>query len=275
MNILVILLSLGALFLFISAFLRGIERKTIFFQLKDIEATPEYFGLPFEDIYINAADKTKLHGWFIPNPQSSLVLLFFHGNGGNISHRLHKVSQLYQLGVSLFLLDYRGYGNSCGKPSVSGIYKDAEAALGYLLSEKKVELSSLVLYGESLGTALAVKLASCYKTGGLILDGAFSCGRDMAKIIFPYLPSCCIPDIFNSLKIIKLVRQPKLFIHSKVDEIVPFRLAEKLYRKAEEPKEFSTLIGGHNTFYIDSLTQYLSAIKAFLAKVQDKKDNNG
>ncbi len=270
MNVLTIGIILAVFFLLLFLFLKSLEKKTIFFQVKGVQVNPDYFGLPFQDIYFSAADKTKLNGWYILNQKRNLNLLFLHGNGGNISHRLHKVSQLHQLGVSVFLIDYRGYGNSQGKPSVAGIYKDAEAALKFLTEDKKVALNNLVLYGESLGTTLAVNLASRYRVGGLILDGAFSCGQDMAKIVFPYLPSFFIPDIFKSSKDITKVKSRKLFIHSCSDEIVPIHLAKKLYQKADRPKEFVELIGGHNTFHLDCPDKYLESIDSFLVQIENK-----
>ncbi len=243
----------------------------MFFQVKEIEAAPDYFGLPFEDVYLETSDKLKINAWFIPSPAGRFTLLFLHGNGGNISHRLHKIAQLHSLGVNIFLVDYRGYGRSQGVPSVKGVYQDAQAAFNFLTTEKKIRPGSVVLYGESLGSAPAVRLASENKAGGLILDGGFSCGRDMAKIFFPYIPSCFMPDAFNNLKYISQVKVPKLFIHSKADEIVPVKLARKLYSKAGEPKEFVWLLGGHNTSYIDSLDKYLSSISSFINKIEKEK----
>ncbi len=260
-------LCLLIIFTLLFVFLRALQRKSIFFPVKNVEITPEYFGLSFEEAHPETADNLRLNSWFIPSQVTPLTLLFFHGNGGNISHRLHKVSQLHNLGVSVFLIDYRGYGRSQGRPSVAGLYKDTKAALAFLIRKKKIKPQQIVLYGESLGTALAVSLAAGNNLGGLILEGAFSCGRDMAKIVFPYLPACFIPNIFRSLKDITKVKQPKLFIHSKADEIVPIRLAKKLYQRAPEPKDFLELVGGHNTAYIDSSDKYLKAIKAFLSNI--------
>lgn len=270
MNLLVLFLALAAIFLFVFLFLKRLEKKSIFFPVKNVEIAPDYFNLPFEDIYLEASDQTKLNAWFIPGSKAELTLLFFHGNGGNISHRLHKISQLHNLGPNIFLLDYRGYGRSQKEPSVAGVYKDAQAALDFLVSGKKINPLRIIAYGESLGSALAVKLLADNKLGGLILEGAFSSGRDMAKVIFPCLPSWLIPDVFNNLKKIPQARGPKLFIHSKADEIVPIRLAKRLYQEASQPKEFIQIVGGHTTSYVDSSSEYLNAVGSFLAKVELK-----
>lgn len=271
MALLGVILGLGIFFGFLFFFIKSLEQKSVFFQVKGIQVAPDYFQLPFEDIFLKTTDKVKINGWFIPNSDSQEVLLFFHGNGGNISHRLHKISCLHQLGVSIFLIDYRGYGNSSGRASVPGIYKDASAALDFLLKEKKYKPGQIFLYGESLGSAPAIDLASLDSLAGLILDGAFSCGQDMAKLIFPYLPRIFIPNILNNLKAIGRVKLPKLFLHSRTDEIVPFSLSQSLYRQAANPKEFVELIGGHNTSYIDSQDKYLQAIGNFFSQVKNKE----
>ncbi len=264
-------LFLIVVFFLFFLFMKFFQKNNIFFPVAELAATPKYFNLAYKDIYLETEDKVKLNGWFIPYNDAHLTLLFFHGNGGNISHRLHKVSQLQKLCLNIFLIDYRGYGKSQGKPSVSGIYKDAQAWLDYLTNEKKIKANNIVLYGESLGTSLAVHLAANHKVGGVILEGAFSSGRDMAKIIYPFIPGIFLPNIFkNSEQIIK-VKEPKLFIHSKVDEIVPLALARKLYNLAPEPKEFIEIIGGHNTAYIDAEEEYLASLVDFLQKINKNK----
>lgn len=274
-QLLIFFLFLLLIFLFFFLFFKLSQNKQIFFPVENIETTPEDFDLPFKDLYIKTVDGLKLNGWFIPDEESSLTLLFLHGNGGNISHRLDKVSQLHQLGLNIFIVDYRGYGKSQGAPSVSGVYKDAQASLDYLVDEKEISSEKIVVYGESLGSALAVGLASGNEVGGIILEGVFSSGKDMAKLIYPYLPSFLLPNIFEVSKDIEKVDEPKLFIHSKVDEIVPIRLAKKLYKKASKPKEFIEVIGGHNTSYIDANDSYLSGIKSFLEKIKNNDYKQG
>lgn len=256
-------------------FTKILQKNSIFFPVDNIASTPQDFNLPFEDIYFETEDGLKLNGWFISNDNASFTLLFFHGNGGNISHRLHKISQLQKLGLNIFLIDYRGYGRSQGSPSVAGIYEDAKASLNYLIEEKKIKPDNIILYGESLGTSLAVKLAATNKLGGVVLEGAFSSGQDMAKIIYPFIPRVFLPNIFKSSDQIIEVKEPKLFIHSKVDEIVPINLAKKLYQLSPEPKQFVEIIGGHNTAYIDAQEKYLDSLANFVQKIRNKKKGEG
>ncbi|MCF7870940.1 MAG: alpha/beta hydrolase [Candidatus Omnitrophica bacterium] len=270
MKVLKFFLALSALVTFtLFLFVKFSQNNQIFFPVEAIEATPEDFGLSFEDVSIKSADNLKLNGWFIPNQPDSYVLLFLHGNGGNISHRLHKLGLLYELGLTIFIIDYRGYGRSQGSPDAAGIYRDAQASLNYLIDKKNIKADRIIVYGESLGSALAVNLAAHNRVGGIVLEGAFSSGKDMAKIIYPYFPSFVLPNIFESLKDIEKVNEPKLFIHSQADEIVPIGLAKKLYKKALEPKEFIEIIGGHNIAYLDGKDKYLSALDSFIEKIKD------
>ncbi|MCF7917052.1 MAG: alpha/beta hydrolase [Candidatus Omnitrophica bacterium] len=271
MSFLKFFLLLSVIFLGFFFFTKILQKNNIFFPVDEIGATPKDFNLSFQDIYFKTEDGIKLNGWFVPNKNAYFTLLFFHGNGGNISHRLHKISQLQKLGLNIFLIDYRGYGRSQGKPSVSGVYKDAQASLDYLIKEKNIKPDNIILYGESLGTNLAIELAASNKVGGLILEGAFSSGLDMAKTIYPFIPRIFLPDIFRSSEQIVKVEEPKLFIHSQVDEIVPISLARKLYQLAPEPKQFLEIIGGHNTAYIDAEEKYLASIDDFIQKIKNQK----
>ncbi|MCF7887170.1 MAG: alpha/beta hydrolase [Candidatus Omnitrophica bacterium] len=264
-------LFLALIFIVFFLFLKVFQKNNIFFPVEKIAAEPTDFNLDFKDIYFQTADGIKLNGWFIPHSQASFTLLFFHGNGGNISHRLHKLSQLHRLKLNIFIIDYRGYGGSQGNPSVAGIYKDAEASLDYLISKKNIKADKIILYGESLGTSLAIKLALTNKLGGLILEGAFSSGRDVAKIIYPFIPKLFLPDIFKNSSQIGKVNESKLFIHSQVDEIIPIRLARKLYNLAPQPKKFVEIIGGHNTAYIDAEAEYLLSLENFIKTIQNNQ----
>lgn len=248
-------------------YVKYIEKRSIFFPSADIELTPAYINLAFEDIYIDTQDGVKINGWFIPCDTAKYTLFFLHGNGGNISHRLEKISLLNKTGLNVFIVDYRGYGRSPGKPSEKGIYRDAQASYDYLINRRKINPENIIVYGESLGTAAAINLASKVKLKALIVEGAFSSGRDMAKRIFPLLPGFLFSDSFNSLKKIKKVTAPKLFLHSRNDEIVPFVLSKKLFDCASDPKQFGELLGGHNTAFLDSQDKYLSAIAVFVKQL--------
>ena len=249
---------------FLIAYVKYMELRGIFFPSREIGTTPAAVELSFEDVYVKASDGEMLHGWFIPNSAAHFTLLFFHGNAGNIGHRIEKIAMLREIGLNVFIIDYRGYGKSTGNPSERGLYRDADAAYDYLVSERKIIPGKIILYGESIGSAVAVDLASRHPVGGVILEGGFSSGRDIAGRIYPFIPPFLVSDIFNSSKKITKIQTPKLFLHSKQDEVVPFVLAKKLFDAAALPKTLVELQGGHNTSFIDSSRTYLSAIFSFV-----------
>ena len=249
---------------FIIGYVKYIEKKGIFYPIKEIEYTPLQAGFQYEDIYFTAADGVRLNGWFIPYENSRGTLLFAHGNAGNISHRLEKITFLRRSRLDIFIIDYRGYGRSAGTPSEKGLYLDVRGGYDYLVKQRGISPDKIILYGESIGAAVVIHLAARQKVGALIAESAFSCGRDMAKTIYPFLPAWFFSDSFDCLSRIREVSAPKLFIHSKNDEIVPYRLARKLYEAAAEPKQFAELTGGHNTAYRDAEEKYTSSVVSFV-----------
>lgn len=234
----------------IITYVRYIERKTIFFPSKEIEYTPKELGLEFEEIFFKTKDNLELWGWFLPAQNAQYTVLFCHGNAGNISHRIEKLRFFHDLGLNIFIFDYRGYGKSKGKPSEKGLYRDAKAAYDYLLSRNS-KVDQIIGYGESLGTAVIIDLASNEKLYCLIIDSAISSAKDMAKIIYPFLPYWIISTKLDSLNKVKTIKIPKLFIHSVNDEIVPYKLGRKLFTAASEPKEFLEIHGGHNSNFFE------------------------
>ena len=239
----------------------------VFYPISQMDATPEDWGLEYEDIALQAADGARLHGWFVPRADSERVLLFFHGNAGNISHRGDSVAIFHQLGLNVFIIDYRGYGKSEGKPSEIGLYEDARSAWRYLTETKKYHKDNIVVFGRSLGGIVATNLASEYQPGALILESTFSSAKDMASEIFP-LMSYFVPMRFefNCVERVQHVSSPVLVLHSPDDEIIPYRLGEKVYQTANEPKSFVKLKGSHNTGFMSSQPDYQEAIKKFLIK---------
>lgn len=254
------------LIVFLVLYIRLIEKWNTFFPSKRLELTPEIVDLPFEDVYLTTQDGICLNGWFIPNRDTDYTLFFLHGNAGNIGDRVEKLKLLYELGVNLFIIDYRGYGKSEGKPSEKGLYLDAKTGYSYLVEEKKIDSKNIILYGESLGCAVAIDLAVKEEIGGVILEGAFPSIKEMGRVVYPFLPSIFFSKRFDSLSKISKIKAPVLFIHSKEDEIVPIRLAKKLYDNTISKKKFVELKGGHNTCFFDSRGLYLTSMRYFLGE---------
>jgi len=239
----------------------------IFFPDREIVETPQAWGLEYENVILDTKDNLQLHGWFIPNQESKHTLLFFHGNAGNISHRGESVRIFHRLGLNVLIFDYRGYGKSQGKPGEQGMYQDANAAWSYLTQIKGMESNNIIIFGRSLGGAIATKLAFDVQPGKLILESTFSSGKDMAKSIFPFMSHFIVVRFgFNSEERIKNVTCPVLVIHSPDDEIIPFRLGEKIYAAANEPKTFFRLKGDHNAGFYQSQPDYEQALGQFLLK---------
>ena len=239
----------------------------IFFPSKDLIATPTGWGLQYEDATLETEDGVRLHGWFIPHQGASRTVLFFHGNAGNISHRRESVEIFHRLGLNVFIFDYRGYGNSRGKPSEYGLYVDAMAAWQYLVQEKSFAKQQIILFGRSLGGAVACNLAAEVQPGALILESTFSSARDMANTIFPIMSSIVPMRFeFNTENYIKRVTSPLLVVHSTEDDIIPFRQGEKVYQAASQPKYFVKIHGDHNSGFLMSQPTYEQALGEFLLK---------
>jgi len=233
----------------------------IFFPDRGFAGDPEEWGMPFESVYFDTADGVRLHGWFVPG-DNRVTLLWCHGNAGNISDRLHNMKLLHErLGVSIFIFDYRGYGRSQGMPSEEGSYRDAQAALAYLHSRPDVDNEAVVIFGRSLGGAVAVDLASKYPCLGLILESTFTSLVDIFE-----MPPTIPPIKYDSLAKIKRVRAPLLMLHGNRDEVVPFESGYMLYKAANQPKKFCAIDGaGHNDTYIVGGEGYFAAIQEFIA----------
>lgn len=264
MKLLIYFIVFAALFV---GYVKYLQAHAVFFPSREIVFTPREAGMEYEEVYFPADDGVNLHGWFIPHQHARLTVLFLHGNGGNIADRVDKLSILHKRGVNVFILDWRGYGKSAGAPSEQGIYRDARAAYDMLVSEKQLEGRRILLYGESLGSAAAIECAASRQVGGVILEGAFSSGQDMARRLYPWIPGFLLKGSYDSINKIARIDAPLLFLHSPEDEIVPYGLARKLFEAAAEPKSFISLQGGHNSLFYDAAQEYTQALQEFIDRI--------
>ncbi|QKT05076.1 alpha/beta hydrolase [Ectothiorhodospiraceae bacterium 2226] len=230
-------------------------------------ATPEDIGLAYEPLHILTDDDVLLHGWFVPHPEARATLIFFHGNAGNISHRLPSLRQFHRLGLSVLLFDYRGYGRSEGRPSETGLHRDAAAVLRYALETRGLEPPEIVLFGRSLGAALAAWAATRTDAGALILESGFTSAPELGAELYPFLPVRLLARLhYPTLEYVRDARTPVLVVHSRDDEIIPHRHGARLYAAAPDPKALLTLRGSHNTGFLDSERDYLRGLDAFLTQ---------
>jgi fermentation-respiration switch protein FrsA (DUF1100 family) len=233
---------------------------------RELAATPQSIGLAYDDVTLRTGDGVRLHGWFVPAPTPRATLLFFHGNAGNISHRLDSLRIFHELGLSVFIFDYRGYGRSEGSPSEAGTQNDARAAWRYITDTRTVPASEVVLFGRSLGAAIAAWLASQYRPGALIVESTFTSVPDMASELYWWLPARHLARFqYATRDYLKATMCPVLVVHSPNDEIIPFHHAEALYAAAHEPKELLRLTGSHNEGFLLSGAAYTRGLDQFLA----------
>jgi hypothetical protein len=246
---------------------RHLESVGVFFPSREMAVNPSVMGLPWEDAYFKSKDHVTINGWFFKHPQARSTLIFAHGNAGNMSDRLFKVRFFYDLGLNVFIFDYRGYGKSEGKPSEAGVYLDAQGAYDYLYSRGDVNMKNIILYGASLGGAVIIDLATHRDAALLVVEASFSNARDMAHIHYPFVPYFFLRLKFDSFNKAKRLSVPKLFIHSPEDQVVPYWVGEKLFKGAGEPKEFLKIHGGHND---GSITADPSAAGEFIRILKTK-----
>ena len=262
--LLVLVGSFGALLVFLYFF----QSRLLYLPnlpSRDIIATPDTVGLDYEPVKIATDDGVTLDGWFIPARPARGVLLFFHGNAGNISHRLDSLKIFNDLGLATLIFDYRGYGRSTGVPFEQGTYRDAEAAWRYLTEDRRITAQKVVLFGRSLGAAIAVQSATRHTPKALIIESAFTSIPDLAAEVYPFLPARSLARFrYHTETFLQSVSCPVLIVHSRDDEIIPFAHGRRLYATANEPKELLEIRGGHNDGFLVSRQTYVAGLDTFL-----------
>ena len=232
---------------------------------REIASTPDAHGLAYEEASIRTEDGETLHAWWLPAPGARGAVLLFHGNAGNISHRIDYASMFRSLRYSTLLVDYRGYGKSTGSPSEEGTYRDAAASWRWLTETRGVRGSDIVLFGESLGGAVACWLAERQTPRALILASTFTSVPDLGAEVYRFLPVRLLSRFkYNTLECVPNVRAPVLVVHSQRDDIIPFSHGRKLYEAAREPKAFLEVRGGHNDGFVFMQPDWVKALGAFL-----------
>jgi uncharacterized protein len=238
-------------------------QRSLLYPASDRHATAAEAGLrDFQDLTLLTTDNERLVGWWKPPQPGKAIVLYFHGNGGSLWNRRLRAQALTETGRGLLMVSYRGYSGSSGTPSEEGLRTDARAAYEWL--RHSYEASRIVVYGESLGTGVAVRLASEEPIAGLILDAPYTSTADVASLMYWYVPvRWLMLDQFHSLDIIRQVKAPVLIMHGTADRVIPFAFGERLFQAAPEPKQFLRLEGeGHSR----NLEQGgLKAVDAFIA----------
>jgi hypothetical protein len=259
------LIIIAGVYIVICAYVYFFQNRFIYYPTRDIEVTPDLAGMPYEDVFLDVSPADRINGWYIPGRPDRRTVLFLHGNGGNIGHRIPHLQFLHSLGVSVLIIDYRGYGRSSGSPSEEKLYADATAAYHWLIRTKQVAPDRIIIWGESIGGAVAVELATKSPCAGLILESSFTSLRDMARRVFGFLPTgLLLRSEFSAVDKLARLSIPALVTHSPDDDIVPYEMGRKLFEAAHPPKRFIELSGGHNDRKYLTNSEYIAAVDTFL-----------
>lgn len=269
-SLLPILIAGAAIYLLLLVAVYFYQPRLIYFPDvpgRALVATPATIGLSFEDARFKSRDGIEAHGWYVPAGEGAPTVLFCHGNAGNISHRLEWLEILHEMGLAVLLFDYRGYGQSSGSPDEQGTYADARAAWDFLTRSKDTPPGSIVIFGESLGGAIASHLAgdADVEPAALIVTSTFTSAPDLASRFYWYLPVRLLARFhYATAAHVQRVRAPILVMHSRDDEIVPFAHGEEIFRRANAPKQFVELIGDHNGGFLMSGPKLTAGLRSFL-----------
>jgi len=242
---------------------------------RDLTTTPDQAGLAWEPVRLTTADGLGLGAWYLPAEGADTALLFLHGNAGNRGHRLDSLRLFHDLGLAVLILDYRGYGDSEGKPSEAGTRRDARAGWDYLVGSRGFDPEWIIIFGRSLGGAVAARLAAdlaveAAPPRALVLESTFTSVPDLGAELYPWLPVRLISRLrYDTLGLMAHIDVPVLVVHSREDEIIPFAHGERLFAAAHGPKRLLPLRGGHNTGYHLSRATYRAGLAAFLHTLRE------
>jgi len=261
-----VLITLLVLYVVFCLLLFVFQRRFVYMGTRGYVATPADYGLTYEDLRLTTSDGETIVAWWVPVDGAKGTILFFHGNGGNLSHRGQTFAALHRLGYAVLMIDYRGYGDSSGSPSEAGLYRDAEAAWAYLVNQRGIPASQIILFGRSLGGGVAVEMATRYRPGGLVVESSFTNLAAVGKANFGFLVpvDLILQEDFASVDKVGEIGCPKLFIHARDDGLIPLAIGRTLYEAAAEPKEFMETPGGHNTGGFLAGKEYATRLARFM-----------
>lgn len=245
------------------------EHRQVYAPSRSLETNGSELGHPFEEMFFQADDGVRLHGWFFSAAaglRAHQVLLLCHGNAGNISTRLRFYRAWLELGINLFTFDYRGYGRSEGRPNEEGTYRDAQAAVGWL-RQKRFAPENIIVMGKSLGGGVASELMLREPLGGLILQSTFTSIPDIGGELYPWLPVRRLHRIkYDTVNRLPKVKVPVLVAHSRTDDLIGFHHAERNFKVANEPKQLLEIAGNHVSVIEDGRSEYLKGLESFFAR---------
>ncbi len=262
------------------------QARLIYFPTRGYTTTPADAGLSFEDLRLKTRDGVSIAAWYIPHPDPKGSVLFCHGNAGNMSDRLHSIKLLHDMGFSIMIFDYSGFGLSEGRPTERGTYEDADAAWRYLIETKREPPERVVLFGRSLGGAVAIELAKRLmnlptgpgKSGvagavpqpaGLAVESTFTSLLDIGRVHYPFLPiRLLLTYRYASIEKVGNISCPKLFMHGRDDTVIPLSNGRKLFEAAAEPKQFIETPGEHNEAGFTYSPEFTDRLQAFLEECQ-------
>jgi fermentation-respiration switch protein FrsA (DUF1100 family) len=267
-SVIYILIILFVAYILIGLLLYFAQPFLLYFPSKKIFSTPAEIDLKFEQVSLVTSDNVRISAWFIPAEKAEYTVIYCHGNGGNLSYYLNVVAFLNGLNLNCLAFDYRGYGDSSGRQTEQGTYLDAEAAYNWVVKEKNISPDKIIIFGWSLGGAIAAHLAAKVDCAALVLDSAFTNYADIAQKHFFFLPIKLFAKYnYNTFDYIKNIRCPVMIIHSRDDEVAPFRFGEKLFEAAKEPKKFVETAGRHNDAFAENFGVYKKAWQEFLQSI--------
>lgn len=262
-----ILALCGGVYGLFAAMLFLFQGRLIFPASRVMDRTPATFGLAYEDVNIDVGEHTT-HGWYVPLENHRGVVLFSHGNAGNLSGRLESIQLLRSFGFSVLAYDYGGYGHSTGRPGEQRCYADIRAMWDYLVRDRGIPEGEILLFGRSLGAAPTADLATGVAPGAVILESAFLSTPDIAKDNWLFRPlTWLIRHRFENKTKVAHIERPLLFIHSPDDEVIPYAHGRALFERATAPKTFLEIRGGHNIGFVESMAIYRPGWEAFLTPI--------